>query len=118
MRVCGTFQRAHSSRIKTEVMRGTPALVRLEKQLAEDPCRQAHGARGIRDRSIALASSQYRLRAVENGRLTEFRADLARRDFHFLGRDNWVAKWRRANQQLGTRMGVLDGGRTRPRHRG
>ena len=144
-------------------MRRTPALVRLERKLAEDPCalltaaeirvvdrevrrtlmssfpgieahlahsedstrwhalgtrcRQARGARGIRDVSVALAIPQHRLRAVEHGRLTEVRVDVARRYFHFLGIDDWVAKWCRANRELATRIGLLDGGRTRPRHR-
>ena len=80
-------------------------------------CRRARGARGIRDVSLALGIPQYRLHAVENGRLTEVRVDLARRYFHFLGIDDWVAKWCRANRQLATRTGLLHGGRTRPRHR-
>ena len=54
-------------------------------------CRQARGALGIRDVSVALGISQYRLRAIEGGLLEEFRAELARRYFHFLGIDEWVA---------------------------
>ena len=40
-------------------------------------CRQARGARGIRDVSVALGIPQYRLRAVEGGLLKEVRVDLA-----------------------------------------
>ena len=80
-------------------------------------CRQARGARGIRDVSVALGIPQHRLRAVEGGLLKEVRVDLARRYFCFLGIDDWVATWCRANRELATRIGLLDGSRTRPRHR-
>jgi hypothetical protein len=144
-------------------MRRTPALVRLEKKLAKDPCailsgaeirvldrevrralvssfpgieprlahsedstrwhalgarcRQARGARGIREVSLALGIPQYRLRAIEGGLLREVRADLAQRYFHFLGIDEWVARWCRANRELATRVSLLNGARTRPRRR-
>ncbi|MBA2301075.1 MAG: hypothetical protein H0W08_00410 [Acidobacteria bacterium] len=144
-------------------MRRTPALVRLENKLANDPsailsdaeirvldgevrralvssfpgieahlahsedstrwhalgarCRQARRARGIRDVSVALGIPQYRLRAIEGGLLREVRADLAHRYFDFLGIDAWVADWCRANRELATRLGLLDGTRIRPRRR-
>jgi hypothetical protein len=79
-------------------------------------CRQARGARGIRDVSVALGIPQYRLRAIEGGLLRELRADLARRYFHFVGIDAWVADWCRANRELATRVGLLDGTRTARRH--
>lgn len=70
---------SHSSeravpRSKTEVMRRTPALVRLERKLAEDPC-------------ALLTAAEIRVVGC------------------------------RANRELATRIGLLDGGRTRPRHR-
>jgi len=74
-------------------------------------CAQARGGRGIRDVSVALGMPQYRLRAIEGGRLREFRVDLARRYFHFLGIEDWVARWCRANRDLATRVGLLDGRR-------
>ncbi|MGQ0736336.1 MAG: hypothetical protein ACT4QD_22115 [Acidobacteriota bacterium] len=135
-------------------MRRTPALVRLEKKLAQDPCailsttdirvldravrralvsafpgiearlahsedstrwhalgarcRQARGGRGIREVSVALGIPQYRLRAIERGLLSELRADCARRYFLFLGIDEWVARWCRANRALARRVGLLD----------
>ena len=134
-------------------MRSTPALVRLEKKLASNPCAilniaeirlldrevrvliasfpgleahldhsedairwhalgarcaEARGARGIRDVSVALGVPQYRLRAIERGHLREVRPDLARRYFHFLGIEAWVARWRRANPELARRAGLLD----------
>lgn len=144
-------------------MRQTPALLRLERKLAKDPCailssaeirvldrevrralvssfpgieprlahsedstrwhalgarcRHARGARGIRDVSVALGIPQYRLRAIEGGLLQEVRTDLAHRYFHFLGIDEWVAAWCRANRELATRVGLLDGAATRPRRR-
>lgn len=80
-------------------------------------CRQARDARGIRDISVALAIPQYRLRAIEGGLLKEVRADFARRYFRFLGIDAWVADWCRANRELATRVGLLDGTLTRSRRR-
>ena len=55
-------------------------------------CREIRGPRSIRDLSAALAIPQYRLNAIERGRLTEIRGDLARRYFRFLGMDTWVAR--------------------------
>jgi hypothetical protein len=78
-------------------------------------CRQARGARGIREVSVTLGIPQYRLRAVEGGLLKEVRVDLARRSFRFLGIDEWVAAWCRANRELATRVGLLDGARPRRR---
>jgi hypothetical protein len=75
-------------------------------------CRQARGAREIRDVSIALGIPQYRLRAVERGLLREVRVDLAQRYFRFLGIDEWVADWCRANRELAIRVGLLDATRT------
>jgi hypothetical protein len=80
-------------------------------------CRQARGARGIRDVSVALGIPQYRLRAVEGGLLREVRVDLARRYFCFLGINEWVATWCRANRDLAGRVGLLDSARTRSRRR-
>ena len=80
-------------------------------------CRQARGARGIRDVSVALAIPQYRLRAIEGGLLREVRADLAHRYFQVLGIDAWVADWCRANRELATRVGLSDGTRTGSRRR-
>jgi hypothetical protein len=71
-------------------------------------CQDARGVRGMRDVSVATGIPQYRLRAVERGRLSEFRADLARRYFRFLGVEEWVAKWCRANRELAARAGLVD----------
>jgi hypothetical protein len=141
-------------------MKRTPALARLEQQLARDPCailsttevrlldgevrrtllasfpgiepyltrsedmtrwqalgvhcRQARGARGIRDVSVASGLPQSRVRAIESGQLGEVRADLARRYFQFLGIETWVASRCRANRELAGRVGLLDAG---PRRR-
>ncbi len=82
-----------------------------------EPCRQARGAREIRDVSVALGIPQYGLRAVEAGLLREVRGDLARRYFRFLGIDEWVATWCRANRDLASRVGLLDSARARSRRR-
>ena len=70
-------------------------------------CAQARGARGIRDVAVALGIPQYRIRAIESGRLTELRLDLARRYFRFLAIEAWVERWCRANQELATRVGLM-----------
>jgi hypothetical protein len=83
-------------------------------------CAEARGARGIREVSVALAIPQYRLRAIERGHLREIRPDLARRYFHFLGIEAWVARWCRANRELARRAGLLHEtpqGRRAPRTR-
>jgi hypothetical protein len=71
-------------------------------------CAEARGARAMRDVSVALGIPQYRLRAIERGHLTEIRPDLARRYFHLLGIEAWVARWCRANPELARRVGLLD----------
>jgi len=71
-------------------------------------CAQARGARGIRDVAIALGIPQYRLRAIEGGRFTEFRIDLARRLFRFLEIEVWVERWCRSNRELATRIGLIE----------
>ena len=85
-------------------------------------CAQARGARGIRDIAVATGIPQYRVRAIETGRLTEFHLDLAKRYFRFLGIEAWIAQWCCANRELATRVGLLDArprdGRARPPRRG
>ena len=87
-------------------------------------CAQARGARGIRDAAIALGIPQYRLRAIESGRINEFRLDFAKRYFRFLAIEEWVERWCRANRKLASRIGLMNGytGRTgkprRDRRRG
>jgi hypothetical protein len=71
-------------------------------------CRQARGPRGIRDVSVASGIPQYRVRAIESGRLQEVRADLARRYFLFLDIEPWVALWCHANRELAGRIGLVD----------
>ncbi len=81
-------------------------------------CRKARGPRSIPDVSVALAIPQYRLNAIEQGRLSEIRGDLARRYFRFLGMDTWVARWCRANRELAARTGLADLEERAPRHSG
>ena len=57
---------------------------------------------------MALGIPQYRLRAIDCGHLREIRPDLARRYFHFLGIEAWVARWCRANRELARHVGLLD----------
>lgn len=78
-------------------------------------CRQARGARGIRDVSLVSGIPQYRVRAIESGHLKQVRADLARRYFRFLDIETWVARWCCVNRDLARRLGLLDGPSQNPR---
>ena len=71
-------------------------------------CQQARGQRGLGIRHVAvqLQLPQYRLRAIENGHLSEFRSDVARRYFRFLEIEAWVAQWCKANRRLARRLGL------------
>jgi hypothetical protein len=77
-------------------------------------CAAARGTRSVREVSVALGIPQYRLRAVEAGHLKEVRPDLARRYFHFLGIEAWVARWCRANRELAGRIGLRNDHRSNP----
>lgn len=59
-------------------------------------------------RSAAAAAKipRYRAEAVEQGRLSSLRTDLAWRYFTFLGIDGWVRRWARANSALAERAGI------------
>jgi hypothetical protein len=77
-------------------------------QAVGNRCSAARGARSIREVSVAVAIPQYRLRAIEQGLIREVRPDLARRYFRFLGIEDWVARWCRANADLAQRTGLVD----------
>jgi hypothetical protein len=53
----------------------------------------ARGARGIRDIAVATGIPHYPLRAIETGRLTAFRLNLAGRYSRFLAIETWIAQW-------------------------
>jgi Helix-turn-helix domain len=71
-------------------------------------CRQARGERGwsFRDASVVTQIPQYRIRAIEDGRLSLVRTDLARRYFRALRIESWVARWSRANRELAEHAGL------------
>jgi transcriptional regulator with XRE-family HTH domain len=71
-------------------------------------CKQARAERGIsiKDAAARLKIPQYRVAAVEEGRLRELVSDLAWKYFDFLGVDPWVKKWIRANRELASRAGL------------
>ncbi len=71
-------------------------------------CKDARGARGLRDAAVASGIPQYRIRAIENGHRSEIRPDIAHRYFRFLDIEDWVARWCRANRELATRTGLID----------
>jgi hypothetical protein len=94
--------------LSDDVLARTDDTIRWRSMAAR--CYQARGERGlgIRDVAAGLQIPQYRLRAIETGRLAEFRLDLARRYFRFLKIEDWVEGWCRANRELAARVGLLD----------
>lgn len=78
----------------------------------EARCSQARAEKGMDTRSAAAAAKipRYRVEAVEQGRLSELRSDLAWRYFTFLGIDGWVRRWARANSALAKRAGIRPAG--------
>jgi hypothetical protein len=71
-------------------------------------CEEERERRGLslKDVSRELKIPQYRLRAIEGGRLKELRPNLAHRYFRYLGIDSWVRRWSRANDELARRSGI------------
>ena len=70
--------------------------------------KDARGARGPRDGGVASGVPQYRIRAIESGHRSEIRPDVVHEYFRFLGIEDWVARWCRANRELAIRAGLLD----------
>jgi hypothetical protein len=73
-------------------------------------CGEARAGRGwsYKDASAATGIPEYRIKAIEEGRLREVKPELARRYFGALGIDDWVARWARANRELAARvLGLL-----------
>ncbi|MBI5503986.1 MAG: hypothetical protein HY899_04245 [Deltaproteobacteria bacterium] len=71
-------------------------------------CEQVRAERGIDIKAAALQSRipQYRVVAIESGRLRELAPDLAWRYFDFLGIRAWVRQWIRRNAELATRARI------------
>lgn len=98
--------------IRDDVIKPGLGRIRAERLVRWHPlgvrCRQARGERGwgFRDASVVTQIPQYRIRAIEDGRLSLVRADLARRYFRALRIESWVARWIRANRQLAERAGL------------
>ena len=67
--------------------------------------------------SVMTGIPQFRLRAIENGLLSEIRPELAHKYFRCLGIEEWVARWCRANRELAQRAGLLDRTEGPARHR-
>ena len=60
----------------------------------------------LKDVSERLKIPQYRLRAIESGKLAAFEPEMAREYFRFLGIDRWIDRWRRANRDLAKYAGL------------
>ncbi|MDE2059203.1 MAG: hypothetical protein KGL31_09220 [candidate division NC10 bacterium] len=92
---------------------GTPRFEdHVRWRAVEARCCQARAEKGMDTRSAATAAKipRYRVEAVEQGRLSDLRPDLAWRYFTFLGIDRWVRRWARANSTLAERAGITPAG--------
>jgi len=71
-------------------------------------CEQARALRRLSVKAAAMQAKipQYRIVAIESGRLRELVPELAWRYFDFLDVGVWVKKWIRANLELATRAGI------------
>ena len=70
--------------------------------------RQARESTGltIKEVSTRLKVPQYRLKAVEEGPLSEIDSTIFTRYSDFLGLDQWVSQWVESNRKLATRLGI------------
>ena len=69
-------------------------------------CEAARGVRGIREMSVITGIPQYRVRAIERGRVSEIHPALTQRYFRYLGIKGWVEQWCRARRELAQRSGL------------
>ena len=72
-------------------------------------CEQERDRQGlsIRDAALRLGIPQYRLRAIEKGRVGEFTPEMARRYFDHLRIKAWLRRWTSANREVAERAGLL-----------
>jgi Plasmid pRiA4b ORF-3-like protein len=71
-------------------------------------CERKRAERGLstKDAARQLKIPHYRVQAVEKGPVPEFRLECAVRYFRLLGVETWIARWARANGDLGRRLGL------------
>ena len=61
----------------------------------------------IKDVAAHLRVPQYRLRAIENGRVSEITPEILAKYSIFLGLDRWCTRWANANRLLGAQLGLI-----------
>jgi len=61
--------------------------------------------------SVLLKVPQYRLKAVDQGRLREVDPTVLRKYVDYLGVEPWFRRWARQNRELVVRLGLVEGGR-------
>jgi len=61
--------------------------------------------------SALLKVPQYRLKAVDRGRLREVDPTVLRKYVEYLGLESWFRRWARQNRELVIRLGLVQGGR-------
>ena len=70
--------------------------------------RQARESRDltVKEVSARLKVPQYRLKAVEEGRLSEIDSTVFEKYSDFLGLDQWVRQWIESNRKLAKNLGI------------
>ncbi|MGH2403270.1 MAG: helix-turn-helix domain-containing protein [bacterium] len=80
-------------------------------------CAEARKELGLDVKQVAarLRVPQYRVQAIERGRLREIRGAVLIGYVSFLGLDSWLRRWVRANSALASELGI-DLRRSVPKH--
>jgi hypothetical protein len=71
-------------------------------------CREGRERLGlsVKDAAQRIGAPQYRLHAVEAGRIDAAVAAVVRKYVALVGIESWYARWRRANRELAARLGL------------
>lgn len=63
----------------------------------------------LKQAAAQLKVPQYRLKAIEDGHISEFRGDILMKYRDMLGLHDWIERWAEANPGLARKLGVADG---------
>jgi DNA-binding XRE family transcriptional regulator len=98
-----------------------PALAEIADRLGHDlesgarlislkaKCTEAREKQGLSIKEVAkqLGVPQYRIKAIESGRLSEIDSLAMTRYVSLLGLGRWVKKWAKANPELTAKLGLV-----------